>query len=477
VIAVVCAAVATGAVVLSRRGDDSPSVAAADLRWLLADPPAGWEAYGALDTLQAGTPDYWADVGHYRMALYGTHDDPAAPTVILAFGEEMNADGFLALNGIPDIQRFDAKGRTVGCGTYFTGWQLCFVQVGDAVVQAHARGLPADELATLLTSTTADHGAPRLSSSSLPARMRELATWEDRLPAPISTIVPTATATTVLYVGPDGSGATMTVGRAAEQDLAGSFELADFERVQDGGMTYFVGDDSSVGTRAVVWERAEYAYVLVVGGDADPLALARTVRPATAAEWAAAITNQPAPPAARPVPPKVSTTVSPNPSATVATTLSTTLSTTPLTTTPSPLPSVITDVPLTPVVEPVPGGAGATFSTPLPDGTFGTLTLIALPGVVLTSFDGTPTGGETLTDSLVLSPLMGVQSSGAYVISTEGRATILRVTRTNGERYLVPLTPHLDDPGVMVAYIALPQNQTERIDVVDGFGVVLDHIG
>jgi hypothetical protein len=141
-------------------------------------------------------------------------------------------------------------------------------------------------------------------------------------------------------------------------------------------------------------------------------------------------------------------------------------------------PGTNTDVSVTPVVTPVPGGAGATFSTPLPDGTFGTLTLIAFPGVVLTSFDGVPTGGETLTDSVVLSPpLVGGRVSGGYAISTDGRSTTLRVTRTNGERYLVPLTPHPDDPGVMVAYVALPPNQTERIEVVDGFGVVLDHIG
>ena len=58
-----------------------------------------------------------------------------------------------------------------------------------------------------------------------------------------------------------------------------------------------------------------------------------------------------------------------------------------------------------------------------------------------------------------------------------GTAVSLRVTRINADRYITPLVPMPDAPGIIGACLRTPTNEIAQADMMDAQGRILDQIG
>jgi hypothetical protein len=217
----------------------------------------------------------------YSMALYGTSDDPSAPSIVIG-----------RYTGVDSISFGDtnlSEERGVSCSTDNVDTLRCSVSVGhDRLVASHSHGVPRAEVQTLLGAVTTVGGNPRLPDALLPAGMHLLKTRvqqrDGSINNPYSGGLHGARAG---YTGPDGRRVSLVVGRADEQELS-EVTLVPFSRRSADGTDYFVF--SKFALSWVVWQHDGRAfYLLAQKVDADAaLAMARSVRPATVAEWLAA---------------------------------------------------------------------------------------------------------------------------------------------------------------------------------------------
>jgi hypothetical protein len=291
--------------VLARDDDpDDRPVSAPELRWLVGD--ESFTSFGALEQRLRASGDMWPEEGPVKYALYGSHDDPSQPTISLAVGDYVNADGFAFVNSVEDLRRATVDGVEAQCATWVYGFQLCMADVRGTFVQAHARGLTTDELVDLLLHATVQDGRPVLDDARLPVGMSLLDSWDDRPPGSISRIDASAITTSVGFGRPDGVSAGLAVGWADQQELAAAFESSDYTPTVEHGITFYVSTEPVFGGSHVVWEQDGRAFDLSVKGSPDEaLALARTAHPATDAEWAAAVVAE------MPPTPIATTTVAP----------------------------------------------------------------------------------------------------------------------------------------------------------------------
>ena len=224
-------------------------------------------------------------------------------------------------------------------------------------------------------------------------------------------------------------------------------------------MTYFRGVSQSGLIEFIVWQQDGRAFEVLAttGKGVDPIDLARSVRPATGGEWAAATTAV-APDFPRTTP----SSVAPDP------------------TTPAmaPQPATVRDVPVTVTATERPGRGGITVQSALPDGSHVPITLLRDGETTSVGIEGqfvTFSGGDD--DSVTVNAVFGTSSWGAYVLTTDARAAFLRVTRATGDRYVAALVPDPAHPGAFVAAITVPIDEFVGADVVDQFGKKMDAFG
>jgi hypothetical protein len=463
------AALATAGVVLTRRHDDPgyqglpiPIGPQPDLRWTMDPLPNGWVANGASEMMAQGFALNWNLTGSFRMTAYGTADDPTKPTLLLGVGDDMNSTG---LNDVAtdDLHRFEANGAVGLCGTGTFEVQICVVTKGGRRVQSHSRGVSAVQLASALMSVEVVNGAPTVPAMALPRGMAQLGSWHNEAPGALSAVRKGAVAAFIGFGGADGK-ASVQVGHAAQQDLALGFETGEpHTRVVD-GVTYYEAELVPGYLRLVVWEHEAFAFQMLITGatQIDAVQLARALRPASASEWTAALT---AVPRQYVRPPSSDPTV--------------TETTWPTMGTDGPDASSIVDVPLVTRVEVLPGGGGLVFHAALPGGRDVPLTVLSTSDSVATSLDGAAFSVAGVPDAPgpLLNPVASATWSGAYVLTSDARAATMRVVRTNGDRYVVPLVPVPDGSGQRAAYLSVPAGQRWNVEVDDQFGTALDFIG
>jgi hypothetical protein len=117
------------------------------------------------------------------------------------------------------------------------------------------------------------------------------------------------------------------------------------------------------------------------------------------------------------------------------------------------------------------------YTSELPEGTSSTMSALLVGDTAFMSFDDGAQMSWLLQPAVLFQYSADAEHIGLFVLNTDGTAAQLRVTRGNGERYVMDLVPCPDRPDVTVAYVAIPSNELVTADVVDGFGTVLDHVG
>ncbi len=452
----------------SRRSDDPgylgvarPAGPQPDLRWTLDQMPAGWTAFGAAEMVPPGFTFSWTTMGSFRMTAYGTTDDPLAPTIVLGVGGDLNEGGAMAAAS-KQVSRIDANGVVGSCGTEEFGWQRCLVAKGDRSVQTHSRGMTDDELRAVLSTLHVVDGAPAVDVGSLPVGMSSLGSWRNEVPSAISAVHDGAVVAFIAFGGTDGK-VGLQVGHAADQQLAFAFETRALHATEVDGVTYYEGEIVDSLLRTLNWEHDGFAFELNVFGvtDFDLIDIARGLRPASAAEWAAAVTATPIA-----MERQDQSTTSSGP-----------------TTTEPPIVELaaddIVDTQVTATASLLPEGGGLVVHAPVPGMADVPFTLLPLPQGYSTALGD---GDYTLSgyDGDGAYRLWGIGNDrfdGAYVYTTDMVSTTLRVIRTSGERYNVDLVDVPGDPGRRVAYIAVPLGELWGADVIDTFGKVLDRFG
>jgi len=288
--------VATG--VALTRGEDPPrqgrigSAAAPqpDLHYVLGAAPGSWVASNAGDTIPAESSWAWQLWGDYQTSMYGTTDDPSAPAMILAVGDQVNSGGFAGVGTQTNLTRWTTNGTKGTCLTDGAGVRRCLVDVGGTQVQSHSSGLDGDALQAALETLRVRDGVPELDVAALPPSMTHLGSWTNRMPSVLGENGD-AIVSRIQYHGPDNALALLAVGRADEHDMATAFDVGADEPIIVNGVTYFHGPSESGLLEFIAWERDEKAFLLIATPDkgVDLIDLATSVRPATRSEWATAV--------------------------------------------------------------------------------------------------------------------------------------------------------------------------------------------
>jgi len=277
---------AVGAAVVARH--QGAVAAGPDLHWVIGAPQPGLAIDGVHDSLKDWTMfEYIGDETRYRMALYGTQDDPSAPSILIGVHFGM---GTLEVSGADP-----GNDHGVGCSTDQVGTQRCTLSLDHGtVLESHSRGLTRAEISTVMRSAMMVGGNPRLPTKVLPAGMHLLKVRSELSDGPISApYVGGLHGATIGYLGAgDGQHAphvSLTVTPAEEQDLA-EVTLVPFTRRSVDGVDYFVYAATTVPLTWVTWQHdGKDFYLLCVRVTLeDALSMARSVRLATPAEWAAA---------------------------------------------------------------------------------------------------------------------------------------------------------------------------------------------
>jgi hypothetical protein len=455
-----------GLVAVTRR-DPAPANGPAALRFVVGDPPEGWTPVSTKDVGVQHGPDPLPGFN----VLYGAADDPTAPAVLLSWvNPELPLDqrppslGFGFLSVATDVHQFDVQGRSAGCGTLPVGSLICAVDTAHGFVQVRSSGVGFDELAQLLDTVEFADG-PRLAEAALPEGVSLLFAGDSGA-AEASGMgnSDSAAVASVTYRGPDGRTGDLTTGWLDEQELAfGAFFGTWQSFTIDGDRAYWTSGDTDSSVR-VILVRDRRAFTLRLVGDlATAEAMVGSARRASDREWTSI--HSVAPPEESP------NTTGTAPEAPADTASLPTLD-----------PAVtVTDLRVDQTItQNTPDDAS--LSVRLPEGEFGGAS-VAIVGdryAVRTS-DG-PGGGGTIDIGVNLtqfgtSTLPGASTTRGVVVTTGGlEAATLRVTGTEGTRYLVDLVAMPNHPALRFAMVALPSGSVVGADVIDAAGNVVASI-
>ena len=472
-VAVVAIAVVVGLVAIV--GRDAAPVDEHDpknLRYLIDDLPDGWSIRSVKDFgVQTGEVP---SLGRYAV-LFAVPGDPSARAIALQWADPATPEGlryppmgFSNLVFTDDVEEFDAAGRRAACGTSLEVGYRCYVETDQGMVQALAKQLSLEQVRSALAGLEFIDGHPTIAAGALPPGLVTIRSGPEWLFAPV-TNPDSSEVASVEYQSADGSTALLVMGWADDHDLAESALEQPWSGLQVGnypGFNSFLGPDSS--SRSILWNRDGRTFFLLVGGDhSDALTMANAVRPATDTEWAAVPTRGEAGTSDEGV-----TTTASGEDASPDTVPTPTLG----------AGTRVTDQTVEMVVS-ANTGDDADFDVRI-DGDVRTgvsVTVIGdtygarLPGAGF--FSGSLDDAINLQPIDTLNPDPEVQGAG-YAVFTGGNAAVtLRVTATDGVRYLVDLVPMPGHPQMRVALVRLPTSvSVVAADVVDRLGTVIAEV-
>lgn len=478
VMAAVVAVIAGLVWVSGRQADPADEREPADLRYVIGDVPEGWtasEAHDISSTLQPNTFGMTA-------AVYGTRDDPTAPYAQIIWQDPDKDDvatiaGVSSMGGYSNLREVTAGERVVVCGDDMRIVH-CVLNNPEGAMQLTAVGVSDAQIAQMLGAVQLVEGEPFIAEALLPAGLSPLyhgdpfgtrsVIWSN-LFGPGPAIV------TYSNESSDG-GVGLAVGWAEENDMVMAATFGDLAAVDVAGHRGFVGSIPSVGIHEIVWRVGDRVFALYSADlSLDLVAMAESVRPATSDEWSAMVVDAPAAEIGDTTPAEGTYVVTPE---------STIEGEAPPDTDPSvSTPATVHDVAVAQTVEVV-NAATTRYSCSTPDGESQQVQVAILTGQILVS---NPTGGGgslLILDGTVFTDVstmgMGVVLSdgeldgvGVVAISTDPTARQLRVTRANGDRYVLDLVSVANHPEVKVGVIVLPAASLVTYDVVDADGTVL----
>ena len=423
----------------------------ARLRWLLRDLPSGWRPTDVFDQTtapQRPLPDGFA------MNMYATDAEPVGPSLTV-HGTTDTTQGFElgSYSGeVLSYQEFDLDGKRAAFATLPSGGRGLYVEIDSVWVYLESHGISDDvlrELARTLAPDAAGHYD--VGDSALPDGMHKVVSASDRPGEVVS----------VDYAPPgNGSGLVEFASRPASPALLGfGSAILDFKAVSVGDFSGFLGSVTSNITAqpttawTVLWRRDGLEFVLTGQGITSDqlLKAAASASHASPAEWAALAPRTNAPAAtvvAGTSPPEAPTDTAP------------------------PFVGEPRDVDITVSVDDVSANEQR-WSGVLPSGESWDAKIIrvydrmdiqySIDGNMVETIFGTSTAQATTSGQVVCCNPMA--------ITKNPQAAALRVLRSNGERYTIPLHELPGTDGVRVALIAIPDNLLAEL--IDANGNVL----
>lgn len=446
------------------------------LRYVIGDVPAGWTAVQAL-AADDGTA---SSVSNIRLSTFGTPGDATAPMLRIAW-QDPTRESDNSLGGVTGIASYDnlrevATGDGVAaCGDDGTS-QRCVLNSRLGMLQVSSTGLADDDVGRLLADVEYVDGDTVIEAANLPEGMTQLSRGGMEQSPVLWVPMKVSGASQVKYTTSIGDDSLLlTAGWEVDNDLAGVATWGDMQKVDVGGQVAYLGTSPSMGVTGLFWTDGLRAFALVSADESlDLLAMAASVRPATGDEWAAVLVEQPL----------VTEYTSPV-EGTVVDASEITILDAPAETDPpvsAPASAELQDVAVTQIVRPI-NEFDRSYSTDLPDGVFGEVRIAVVAGTVLARGASGPGGSFSWElDSSIFTDAFPYYGTGDGVdgvigVSTDPAATQLRVTRQNGDRYLLDLVAVQNHPELKVGVVMLPTGSFVTFDVVDADGNVMVSYG
>lgn len=270
-------------VVIGRRLLRDEHATRTDFRHVVGGLDAGWRAVAAKDEgVDTGPPS----PGAYTILL-GTHDDPTAPAIELAWRVDDAAPTFEALAASSGMQPLETAGRPAACAAQRDGTTLCYIDERGRGLQLRANGVALDEIRVVVDAVGFVGDRPTVDVAVLPADLQVLVDGRNAgLGLVANGNADHPSVASVLYTGPDTSTALLVVGDATVQELAYGGAFNQWRREQSGGREWFVSV-SGDGANALWLDGAHTFWLRLSPADVPTvLAAAASVRPATDEEWA-----------------------------------------------------------------------------------------------------------------------------------------------------------------------------------------------
>lgn len=433
----------------TNRNDPSTGNNESRFHWLVTDLPAGWKVQQVLDPFSPSDrrPPESLD------SIYATSSAPAGPVVAVAGSEIVPGEGTMDET---NYREFSIDGRRAAFADNRQGQRILYIEsdrhwmrltsrdIDDATLTRFARSAvrSSDGTATIPPANLSD-GLELVA----PPRTPQLPILSARLDGGVSAygVAADGTRTLDLSVGrpsPSVRGGVAlqsamvptTIGTTA--GYSGSFQ---------------VGPPPIVTARTLYWEHDGLAFYMMSYSlnETQMLAAANSIRPVSDKEWTRLVdapsTNQ----------------------ATVATS--------PLATTPAETTPVIHDVPIDVSVA-VHSPTSQTWSGTLPTGEAWTLDMSRVFDTIsfLGEVDGQSAGisGTAIDVKAGATRIQGFD--GGFVVTANKQGSAMRIIRSNGDRYTIPLHDLPGTNGLRVAALALPGTSAERrIELVDAEGTVI----
>ena len=446
-------AVVVGLVVIgTNRNDRSAGGDLARFRWIVTELPAGWKAQNALDPYGPSDrrPPAPAD------NVYATDSAPAGPVLTVGSG---GTPGEAPFNF--NYQELSIDGRRAALADSSDGQRIMFIESDGYWIRLTSRHLDDAALTRLAQSAVRNaDGTAMIPPAQLSDGLTLVASPGTQYDPILAARVDGAVSTYV--AGTDGtSELALSVGRPAASTRAGVALRNDSRSITIGSTTGYGGssDGGSVPPsvfRSLYWERDGVSFYLLGDGlsDAEMLTAATSIRPATDDEWAALV-NAPLPNLVT----QGTTPVAKTPSDTIAVSS-----------------DAVRDVPIEVSVT-VQSPNQQTWSGTLPTGEGWSLELSRVYNTI--SFLGEVDGQSAGISGLPVDTRDGATTiqgfDGGYVVTADKRGNAMRIVRSNGDRYTIPLHDLPGTNGLRVAVLGLPGTSPQRrIELIDASGAVIE---
>jgi hypothetical protein len=270
------------------RNDESLGNDPGRLRWLVRDLPEGWRAVEAADSRPLP--------GSMPLSMTNLYADATSSgPVIAVIGADVNAPstGPSAVQGLHNYEELTIEGRRTVLADTDTGKEM-FVEVDDRWISLRTRGLGNDEVRRLAGGIVVHaDGTAAVTDDRLPADMTLVARAGEPLGSELSVGFGFRGAYSVYRAADPSMQLILIVDRVHPADFAWlrlSMPLTSVD--VDGSPGWIATRDAGLSTtavesRTIYWERDGLAFTLnVIGVDeAGALTAARSVTPASEAEW------------------------------------------------------------------------------------------------------------------------------------------------------------------------------------------------
>ena len=450
----VVAVVVVGLIAVGTNRNEPVGNNPARLRWLLRDLPSGWKPTSVFDTATA--PARRVLPNPFVMNVYATDAEPLGPSFTVQGTTDTTQSIELGSysGDVLSYEEFDLDGKRAAFATLPSGGRGLYIEINSAWVYMSSRGLSDEVLRGLARTLTPDPaGRYDVAGSALPEGMHKVVSAND----------PPRDGVSISYSPPDnGLGSLELAIRPASPTLLGRGSIGyDFKAVTAGDFSGYLGsltsDNATPPTTAwlALWRRDGLEFWLSGHGVSSDQVInaAASASRASPVEWARLVGSQINGPdatvAAGTSPPEVPTDTEP------------------------PFVGEPRDFDIAVTVDDVsPNEQRWSGVLPTGESWSAKITRVYDRMDIRYSIAG-DVAAELFGERIAPSAGNQVTCCSPLAITKDPNAVALRVLRSNGERYTIPLHELPGTDGVRIALIAIP-DETLLTELIDADGNVLE---